>query len=214
MRRNNKLLTTLMIICTMLSVAILTIISYDRFFRKVNEKNTVEPKVVMPSDNCKKDEDSSNQMLNTKMGMLFLTSEGELYFEPKKEKIDTIKTSPLDVVKKSLGELSSYTLSSSKEFKNGEYTFEGYKLDLNNIKAMYEFDFGKGKFNDTILLVAKDGSLSEVTLEYDSNNNLVFSFTKNISKYQNVVSVVRFDSLDGTGAYVINRCGEKEVYTK
>ncbi len=213
MRKNNKLLTALMILCTMLSVAILSIISYDKFFRKVDEKKAIETKPVA-SNSCIQGSNKNSQMLNTKMGMVFLTSDGDVYFEPTKEKGANLKTSPLEVAKKSLGKQEKYTLSSSKEFKDENYTFEGYKLDLCNIKAMYEFDFDNNKFNDTILLVSNNGRLSEFAMTYDSNGNLVIELTKDIANYTDVVSVVKYDYLDGTGAYIIDRCGKKIEYTK
>ena len=185
---------------------------YYFFFR--NETKVMEcPKCEnqacnCPNTTCSKKGIKGEQMLFSKIGTVYISENGEVYFNPS-DNVTELGMEKDDMVNKTkalLGNSKKYDIKSNK-FMEGHYTF-GYKLDLSSVQSVSEFYFGNGGVNVTLLFIHDNGNVSE--LSYDENDLKIY---KNVSGYSNIASMVVDQDEGGNGAKLYDKCGNGINYT-
>ena len=188
----------LLIIFIVLSICLGSFVVHDKVITKDNKQ----------IEACDfKNGQTDEQMIYSKIGIIYISKKGDVYFDPSNSAdIYGKKVDISSIAKKSLGNISKNEVKSTKFFE-GKHTFD-YKLELSNVKLATEFTYGNGGTNDTILFVHNDGSVSS----FEYNNELIL--TTNIKEYKNIISVVIDQDEDGSGALLIDKCGNSFKYTK
>ena len=90
--------------------------------------------------------------------------------------------------------------------------FNGYKLDVSNVVAIYYGASGNGGWKSYILIKA-DGTIAELTYStYTKNNSTVVTIEKfeaTVTRYKNIVSVETAGNWEGPGFNLIDINGNK-----
>jgi len=220
--KKSKVITVFLCVVLFCVFSLLLLIIFDKgelFGTTICDKTTNEcPKCEEKECNCPTDTacSSSNQykeqMLSTDIGVFFVTSKGEVYYEP-----GTKFTTPENIeentiissAKKLLGNPGKYTITSNDKFADGKRDFS-YKLDLSSIRYATELSFGNGGFNSTIVLVSTNGTLSELSFSDDDTGMM---FNKNIKGFNNILAIVPDNSDGGIGAVAYDKCGNSYSYS-
>lgn len=85
-----------------------------------------------------------------------------------------------------------------------------YKLNISNVTAVYGFNFGNGGTNYSLLLLDKDGNITEISI-IDDVNGITTTMSKN-TEYTNVVTIVNKLYTGSHGAIVIDKDGNEYYY--
>lgn len=197
----------------------------DKFLNKKVDKecpicekcdNNKKEEVDTENNNCDEDLKELDQALFTGIGMIFVSRNGDVYYEPKAYN-DPLTTyddnNLLEMAKKSYGESQKIKIDSEQIFNMSlekdkkYYETMGYKLELSNIKNVFYSEYGKNNSNYVLAFVSYNGKVSIIKLE---NNE--FTQPKKLSEYSNIVSVVKSTSETGTGLIFIDKCGNKYYY--
>lgn len=155
--------------------------------------------------------------LNSSIGTFIVDKDGSVYYENYDE--ITYMGMPYKLTAKDL-----YVLGTKKEHKNYTYqseplcnlekgcTVEAYKLNLTNVSSAYEVTFGNGGASGAIIFLTYDGKVHELSFRFYSENKI--ELTTDVSKYPNIVSVVKNMQFGGHGAMLIDANGNKYDYTE
>lgn len=156
--------------------------------------------------------------ITTSVGNFIVDKDGSVYYINIQEK--AVQGTVAELTEKDLS-----ILGTKKEYKNFTYTsdplcdlkngcpIEAYKLNLTNISSVYEVLVGNGAAGPTIILLSYDGIVHELSFNLYVEKNQV-EFTTNISKYPNIVSVVKNMQFGGHGAMLIDSNGNKYDYNE
>ncbi len=130
----NKLLTALMIVCVLLSVVILGIISYDRFFKEKDEEKVNTESICPPVNNA-----TNSEVDSELLGTYYFSDDETYYFTLKED-------GHADVVESSCGEgaLPLKTVS-YKVMKSGNAVI--LELDINDNKQFESVYVGTKTLN-------------------------------------------------------------------
>ncbi|MGI6324663.1 MAG: hypothetical protein ACOXZS_01795 [Bacilli bacterium] len=106
-------------------------------------------------------------VLSTGIGDFIIDKKGDVYYvlNPYMQGFD--KHDPLIANEEVLGTKGTwitdiYESSMDCEDPKDCYTFEGYKLDLTNIRTVHELHFGNGDCAQSIVFISRDGYLHEL----------------------------------------------------
>ena len=166
------------------------------------------------TDNCSKDLRELDQALFTGIGMVFVSKDGDVYYEPKAyydPGTSTINNLE-EIAKKTFGEAQKYILDSENIFNmslddSTKHEITGYKLDLKSIKSVYYTGYGNSSANYVFAFVSYGGDVSIMKFENDT-----LSSPKKLGEYTKITSVVKYTSEAGSGLMFIDKCGNKYYY--
>lgn len=91
-----------------------------------------------------------------------------------------------------------------------ENNFEGYKLNISNITAVYGYEFGNSGLNYSLLLLDKDGNITELVILHGTDG-IEVKFEK-VTEYSNIVTIVDKLYTGSHGAIVIDKDGNEYYY--
>jgi len=151
------------------------------------------------------------QVLKTVAGELVLDLNDNLYYMPS---LDSYywSSDKLNVLSTKDFVFGTYEAAGYKTLGASPY-FEGYKINISDVQSMYKIVFGNGAPNVSIILVHKDGRISEITFTESYNTDTVeVKLTKHISGYSDIVNVVPFNGFGGNYAKLLNKSGNLIEY--
>lgn len=153
------------------------------------------------------------QVLNSGIGEFIVDKTGVVYYIPAKSwnSFGTeYKLNFNDKDKKRLGKYGVYQVEIDMyPGNNDKDSIEAYKLDLFNIKSVYEVEVGNGGSAISIIFLGNDGKVSKLSFVGESPEKNSLDFYKNIEGYSNIVSVVQNNSYDGNDAILIDKDGNE-----
>lgn len=102
--------------------------------------------------------------------------------------------------------IDGYAAGPSDDGLNNE--FEGYKLDVSNVVAIYSSAVGNGGFFDYILIKA-DGTIARLTYYPHKNSDYetvvtIESFEETVPGFKNIVSIEKANDFDAHGYKLID----------
>ncbi len=212
-KKKNLLIISLCVIVVLL----LSILAYLLFFdKKVENKpcetcQKCEEKTTecncANANTCTKAGVAGEQMLFSEMGIVYISENGEVYFDPEGKVIngEGEKINILDYAKKTFGNPKKYDVGSNRFFEE-KHTF-GYKLDISGVRSVIEAYFGNGGVYLTLVFVHNNGNISELTF-----NGSSLKLHKNISGYNNIVAAVVDHDEAGSAVRLYDKCGNGIFY--
>ena len=200
---------------------------YDKVFGDDNTKNN-ESDVIennnMTHDNLSNVELDDNELviegifgqnLYTGVGNFVVDRTGLVYYIPEKSWIrfgSEYKLNFSNEDKEKLGEYGIYQVEIDMYPSiddNVKDSIEAFKLNLSNIKSVYEIEIGNGGSAISIMFLSNDGKVSELNFVGETPNKVSLKFKKNIDGYNNIVSIIQDGSYDGSGPIFIDKDGKE-----
>lgn len=151
------------------------------------------------------------QSFDTKTGKYIIEKDYSVYYIPEEEFHGIKIEIPEDVGK--YGKYNTKEVYSPAPIID-EYdgSFNGYKLNLTDIKCGYNINIGNSEDTDYIIFIGKDGSVSELKFEVTKENKVDVKLTKNVANYKEIVNVVQTADIDGNYAKLIDETGNQFAY--
>lgn len=146
------------------------------------------------------------QSFDTKTGKYIIEKDYSVYYIPKEDFYGIKIEIPEDIGK--YGKYNTkdvYTQGPITDEDDG--SFNGYKLNLTNIKCGYNISIGNNESSDYIIFLGKDGSISELKFSVTQENKLEINISKNVADYKEIVNVVQTADMDGNYAKLIDKVG-------
>lgn len=151
------------------------------------------------------------QSFDTKTGKYIIEKDYSVYYIPKEDFYGIKIEIPEDIGK--YGKYNTkdvYTQGPITDEDDG--SFNGYKLNLTNIKCGYNISIGNNESSDYIIFLGKDGSISELKFSVTQENKLEINISKNVADYKEIVNVVQTADMDGNYAKLIDKVGNQFAY--
>ena len=187
-----------------------------------------ESKIDDGKNNNVSDSDMKGFAIRDNFGVLYVTKKGEVYLSPTTETEKDngwpflMRVSDYDQ-NKLPGVRGKYTITEDdiEGFSAGptdmvqedyKVTFDGYKIDIDGVVAMYGVSFGHAFNGYNFALVKSDGTMGWLILTPgDSNMKASALLTKNVEGYENVAGVMSTSPAGGTRrVLVIKKDGGQE----
>ena len=221
MEKKNSLLGVFLAIFIIATLALGGYVVYHKFF-KVDTNKQDCPKCDTCNStgdiSCEKTGVSGEQILFSKIGIIYISSVGDVYFNPEKSAtIYSVTYNVEEIAKKTFGNPNSLTVQSDKFFPTNSKEVFKYKLDLTNVRSVTEVELGNGGVNVTFIFIHNDGRVSELSffdggLEQMDGTRADLKLYKYVSGYSNIVSSVQDDDYSAHGAKLYDKCGNGIKY--
>lgn len=156
-------------------------------------------------------------MMTAGVGKIVIDNSGEVYYIPgtnwKKENTPNWGEINLNILSTSDIISGNYKATSYDYPQDDEDIFKGYKINVSNVQSAYSVTYGNGHANESIILVHKNGNISELIFDMNDNTNKIdVTLVKNVSGYSNIVSVVPNNTFGGNSAILIGIDGNQFEY--
>jgi len=162
-----------------------------KYNTKPNNTTTTTKKTTTKVVKVNNNKNNVIQILDTKFGKLILSKDGYVYYINNQNIEETTLNN--------IGKKDIYTVIDYK-------SFEGYKLNINNINSLYEIN---NTDKNNIIMLSKDGKISN--LSYDLNNKNI-KIIENDSNYIDIVSVLISSNDTESYAILVDKNGNKYNY--
>lgn len=217
-KKKNTGFVVLIVILSILVVGLASYIIYDKFVDTNESQNNNVEEELSDKDNNEIINERKGQVLNTKIGTIIISENGDVYYAPY-EKWAEYEDYELNFDEKDeeiIGHYKTYVVTNYIHdiYSEADKNFKGYKIPLNNIKYAYEFKFGQD-VNISILFINDKGQVSELfayNVGQTSKTNVILN--KNIGDFKNIVNIVsNYDSMKlRTNAILIDAYGNEYIY--
>ncbi len=182
-------------------------IAKDKTNKEENNSKTEEVET-------KKETQQVTQIINTNVGTFIISKDGSVYFRKTVDKyagVEIVIDDNTSIGTHGNFELEDYItgLDYDEELKQSKeiHSFEGYKLDLQNINAAYEIMVGNGT-SEIIYFLSKDGKVNELSVDSDGTN-ISINLKKDTSSYPNIVSVLQSSDFGAQRVILVDKDGNK-----
>jgi len=162
-----------------------------KYNTKPNNTTTTTKKTTTKVVKVNNNKNNVIQILDTKFGKLILSKDGYVYYINNQNNEEKTLNN--------IGKKDIYTVIDYK-------SFEGYKLNINNINSLYEIN---NTDKNNIIMLSKDGKISN--LSYDLNNKNI-KIIENDSNYIDIVSVLISSNDTESYAILVDKNGNKYNY--
>ena len=151
------------------------------------------------------------------LGEIVITNLGNVYYVPSDEVLYDGGWEEVTIIDdQNIGLRKKYKINGYNESDDGNGNlvpteFNGYKLNITNVQSAYNIYFGTGGESKSVIIVGKDGKISEFGV-YKAVNGFKMVLEHNIDGYNNIVSVVPQHSFGGNSALLIDKNGKYYNY--
>ena len=218
------------VIFALVAIGALSFVVIDKELAKKPDSSLKcnESKIDDGKNNNVSDSDMKGFAIRDYFGVLYVTKKGEVYLSPTTETEKDndwpflMRVSDYDQ-NKLPGVRGKYTITEDdiEGFSAGptdmvqedyKVTFDGYKIDIDGVVAMYGVSFGHAFNGYNFALVKSDGTMGWLILTPgDSNMKASALLTKNVEGYENVAGVMSTSPAGGTRrVLVIKKDGGQE----
>lgn len=205
---------SLIIVLALLLIGVGGYILYNKNISK-NTTNNEENNTKTTEVETKKETQQATQIINTKVGTFIINKDGSVYYRKTVDKYAGAEIVIDD--NNSIGthgnfELEDYVTGLNPDAESQEsreiHTFEGYKLDLQNINSAYEIMVGNGGSSEIIYFLSKDGKVNELSF-HSNGTSISINLKKDTSSYTDIVSVLQSSDFDAQKVILVDKYGNK-----